>query len=199
MKKSIFSLALVAVLALASCVRPQYPAVIGGYTPNPQNSGSPFGETYEMPAAEYDTDESFGATGIASGPKMRMDVLQSAALSNAQGLVRQKMQHAYKGAIDDYMSYMGNNVGSDAVNKMERGGTQIMDLIVNDTKATKVVFSSPDDKGNVTCFVGIRVDKKKIAETITNYISEDEELKIRFKEEEFRKKMDENFAKYKEK
>ena len=161
--------------------------------------GRPFGDVYEVPAAEHDTDDYFGATGIASGPKARMDVLQMAALTNAQNIVRQKMQHAYKGAIDDYSSYIGNNAGADAVNKVERAGTQIIDAIVNDTQATKgPMFSAVDEKGNVTCYVGIRVSKKAIAEKITDYVSEDEELKIRFKEDQFRQKMEENFKKFKE-
>lgn len=188
--KKLFTIAtVVAAMVLVSC----------GAKKSVANTGvSPFGDTYEMPAAEYDTDEEFGATGIASGSKMRMDVLQRTALNNAQNIVRQKMQHAYKGAFDDYMNYVGNNVGADAQAKAEAGGTQIMDLIVNDTKATKVVFSSPDEKGNVTCFVGIRVNKKAVSDKIADYVSEDEELKIRFKEDEFRKKMEAYFKKYKE-
>ena len=159
---------------------------------------SPFGDTYEMPAAEYDTDDSFGATGIATGQRTRMDVIQLQSLANAQDLVRQKMKHAYKGLIDNYSEYIGTDKGSDAITKMERGGSQIIDAIVNDTKASQVRWSSVDEKGNITCYTGIRVDKKVVADAISDYVSEDEELKIRFKEEEFRKKMDESFKKYKE-
>lgn len=193
--KTLFVLAtMVAMMFLVSCGTTK-PATVANNT----HSGSPFGDVYEVPAAEHDTDDYFGATGIASGPKARMDVLQMAALTNAQNIVRQKMQHAYKGAIDDYSSYIGNNAGSDAVNKVERAGTQIIDAIVNDTQATKgPMFSAVDEKGNVTCYVGIRVSKKAIAEKITDYVSEDEELKIRFKEDQFRQKMEENFKKFKE-
>lgn len=193
--KKLFSIAAVAAtIVLASCGGGTTKQVVASST----GGGSPFGDVWDMPAAEYDTDDSFGATGIASGPKARMDVIQMASLTNAQNLVRQKMRHAYKGAIDDYSKYIGNNVGSDAVSKIERGGTQIIDAIVNDTKATQVKWSSPDEKGNVTCYTGIRIDKKVIAEAIADYVSEDEELKIAFQEEEFRKKMDERFKAFKE-
>lgn len=168
----------------------------------PSRSGNPFGDVYELPAAEYDTDEYFGATGIATGPATRQDILQSAALTNAQNLVRQKMKHAYQGMIDDYSNYVGTNAGTDAETKIERGGTQIIDALVNETRATKVVFSGIDDKGNMTCYTGIRISKKdlaeKIADKVTDAVSEDEELKIRFKEEQFRQKMDEHFKKFKE-
>lgn len=189
---------LVAIVAMAGMVV-SCGSTRNGVVASSTSSGNPFGDVYEVPAAEYDTDEYFGATGIASGPRARMDVLQSQAIANAQGLVRQKMQHAYQGMIEDYSSYIGNNVGADAETKMERGGTQIIDAIVNDTQVSKgPMFSSVDEKGNVTCYVGIRVSKAKLAEQISDFVSEDEELKIRFDEEQFRKRMDEAFKNYRE-
>lgn len=167
-------------------------------TADNNRSASPFGDVYEVPAAENDTDEYFGATGIASGPKARMGELQLMALTNAQNIIRQKMQHAYKGAVDDYMNSVGNNAGTDIEAKIERGGTQIIDVIVNDTQASKgPMFSAVDDKGNVTCYIGIRISKKAMADKIADYVSEDEELKIRFKEDQFRQHMKESFKEYK--
>jgi hypothetical protein len=128
-----------------------------------------------------------------------MDVLQTSALTNAQNVVRQKMQHAYKGAINDYSNYIGNNLGSDAEAKVERAGTQIINKIVNDTKAVcGPKFSSVDDKGDVSCYVGIKINKRAIADAIANHLSKDDELKIRFNEQEFRKNMEDNFTKFKE-
>lgn len=166
---------------------------------NNSRSASPFGDVYEVPAAENDTEEYFGATGIASGSKARMGDLQLDALSNAQNMIRQKMKHAYKGAVDDYMVRFGNNAGSDIQSKLERGGTQIIDAIVNDTQASKgPLFSNVDEKGNVTCYIGIRISKKVIADKVADYVSEDEELKIRFQEDQFRKRMKESFKEFKE-
>lgn len=193
--KNLFLMAtMVVAMVLSACGGQQM--VVQNNTSN--KSGNPFGEVYEMPAAEYDTDDSFGATGIATGSKMRMDVLQKVALANAQELVRQKMKHSYKGLLTNYSNYTGTNIGADAEKKMEDGGDQIIDVIVNNTRATKVAWSNADDKGNITCFVGIRVDKKVMADAISDFVSEDEELKIRFKEELFRKKMNEALKNYKE-
>ncbi len=162
-------------------------------------STNPFGDVYEAPAAENDTEEYFGATGIASGPQSRMGEIQLAALTNAQNMIRQKMKHAYKGAVDDYMNSVGNNAGTDIEAKIERGGTQLIDVIVNDTQASKgPVFSAVDDKGNVNCFIGIRISKKMMADKIADFVSEDEELKIRFKEDQFRQRMKESFKDFKD-
>ncbi len=197
--KNLFVLATtVATMFLASCGATK-PATVADNT----RPGSPFGETFSIPNGEFDTDDYFGASGIASGPKARMGELYSAALTNAQNIVRQKMAHAYKGAIDDYMLAIGNNAGTDYQSKIERGGTQIIDAIVNDTRETNPpVFSAVDEKGNVTCYVGVRVYKNvitdKLAENVIKNVSEDEELKIRFKEDQFRQRMEENFKKFKE-
>lgn len=165
----------------------------------PNSSGSPFGDVYEAPAAENDTEDYFGATGIAVGPKVRMGELQLIALTNAQNMIRQKMQHAYKGMVDDYMDAIGNNVGNDIQTEVERGGRQIIDAIVNETQASKgPVFSAVDEKGNVTCFLGIRISKKATADKIADNVSEDEELKIKFKADQFRQRMQEAFKEYKE-
>ena len=109
------------------------------------------------------------------------------------------MQHAYRGAIDNYSNYIGTNAGSDADRKVEGAGTQIINRMINDTKAVcGPRFSSVADDGSITCFVGIRISKKQIANAIADYVSNDEELRIRFNEQEFRKKMEESFKTFKE-
>ncbi len=204
MKKRVTFIVAVMVMAslLASCGSSrQTTTVTTRQTPTTAANaiGNPFGEVYEVPAAEFDTDEYFGATGIAYGPRTRMDVLQTQALRNAQDIVRQKMQHAYKGMIDDYSYYIGDNMGADAATKMERGGRQIIDAIVNDTQVSKgPLFSAVDDKGNVTCYVGIRVSKEQLAKQISDFVSNDEELKIRFQEAQFQNKMEEAFREFKQ-
>lgn len=192
-------IAAVAVMVLSGCGASKKAVNVAASAPA---SNNPFGDVYEAPCAEYDTPEYFAATGIATGSRARMDVLQIDALANAQQIIRQKMEHAYKGAIDNYMNSVGNNAGTDMQSKLEAGGTQIMDLIVNDTQAScGPKFSGVDERGNVTCYVGIRIPKKALAETIVDVVadnvSEDEELQIRFKEEEFRKRTLENFERYK--
>lgn len=160
---------------------------------------NPFaGGTYSAPGFEPDTEEYFAALGIANGPQTRMDVLQLSALTNAQNVVRQKLKHAYKGMVSDYSNYIGNNAGSDAQVHVERAGDQIIDAVVNDTQAKSLNFSGVDEKGHVNCYCGIRVYKKQLADKIADVVSEDEELKIRFKENEFRKYMQEKFKEYKE-
>lgn len=200
MKKHLFFFALIG--TLVSCGGPKKMAQSSPTTVTPQQttpSTNPFGgETYNMPTFEPDTEEYFAASGIATGNRQRMDVLQTEALTNAQNIIRQKMKHAYKGMISDYSNYMGINAKSDAVNKVERGGNQMIDAIVNETMQRDTKFSGVDEKGNVTCFVGIRIYKKQLADKLADQISNDEELKVRFNENEYRKYIQEKFKEYKE-
>lgn len=200
MKRTLMYFTLVGTLISCGSTKP----VVQSY-PTPQQttqqtpSTNPFGgETYSMPTFEPDTEEYFAASGIATGARQRIDVLQQAALTNAQSIIRQKMKHAYQGMISDYTNYMGINSKSDAATKIERGGNQLIDVVVNETMARDVKYSGVDEKGNVTCFVGIRVYKKQIADKLADQVSNDEELKLRFNENQYRKYIQEKFKEYKE-
>ncbi len=203
MKKNVFSFFVgTLMLTLVSCGGSTKKVITQDYSvPTPQSipSNNPFGgQTYSMPTFEPDTEEYFAASGIATGARGRMDVLQQNALTNAQSLIRQKMQHAYKGMISDYANSIGINNNSDLANKIERSGNQIIQVVVNETMARDIKFSGVDEKGNVTCFVGIRIYKKQLADKIANKVSNDEELKIRFNEDQYRKYIEEKFKEYKE-
>ncbi|MBR2113247.1 MAG: hypothetical protein IJ929_01050 [Prevotella sp.] len=177
----------------------QYPIQQQPVQQNTQpQQGSPFGQTFTMPTFEPDTEEYFAASGTANGPRARMDVLQRAALSNAQSIIRQKMKHAYKGVVSDYSNYMGMGSASDAMGKVEAGGDQIIDAVVNETMARDVRFSSVDDKGNLDCFVGVRIYKKQVVDKVIEGLSNDQELKLRFNEDQFRQRMEKVFKDYKE-
>ena len=198
MKKNIFFsvIALVAGMCVMTSCGGSSKAVVNpsvAGTVNPFASGS-----FAAPGFEPDTDEYFTGWGTANGPSARMDVLQLSALTNAQNAVRQKLKHAYKGIVSDYSNLIGNNAGTDAQIHVERAGDQIIDAVVNDTHAQTLNFSGVDEKGHVNCYTGIRVYKKQLADKIADMVSDDEELKIRFKESEFRKYMQEKFKEYKE-
>ena len=203
MKKQLLSVVVIAAMfGFCSCGGGTNKAVVQN-TPVPMSqstpSNNPFGQgTYKMPTFEPDTEEYFAASGIATGPRQRMNVLQQDALTNAQSMIRQKMQHAYKGMISDYANSIGINNKSDIASKVERGGNHLIQVVVNETLARDVQFSGVDEQGNVTCFVGIRIYKKKIADQLADQVSNDEELKVRFNEEQYRKYIQEKFKEFKE-
>jgi hypothetical protein len=149
------------------------------------------GEAYELPCAAFDDDEWFVATGIANGPRARMDVLQGAVLANAQGMIRQKMQHAYEGIVSDYRQYLGNNQGSDSDINTEAGGDQILDLLVNETRVVcGPKFTEPDAKGHLNAYIGIKISKaevaNKFADKVETMVSASEKQRIEENKKNFR-------------
>ena len=199
MKKIFLLTAIITSLGIASCGSFKQTAqnTIGA---NQEISTNPFGKTYEAPITGYTTNEEvFGALGIAYGSRYRIAELQSLAITNAQNQIRQQMAHAYKGAITDYINQVGNNNGTDIESHIERAGTQLIDAMVNEVKnSSEPKFSGIDEKGNMTVYIGIRISKKEFTQRIVDNVSEDEELKIRFKEDQFRKSMEKEFETYKE-
>jgi len=151
-------------------------------------------EEVEIPTLAGDTDEYFEALGISYGSKVRMGELHILALTNAQNIIRQKMAHVYKGVIEEYMRVYGNNLGTDIETKMERGGKQFMNAILNDTREIgSPEFSEMDEKGNVTCYVVARMYKQGLAEKMADFILESEDLKGKLEEVQLRRIIDKNF------
>lgn len=155
----------------------------------------PFGPTTQTPLFRPSDENYWYEVGTASGPRARMGQVRIAALRNGQQLIREEMRHAYKGMVSDYSNMIGNNGGTDFEEKAEAAGDKIIDVIVNNTDPIDE-RSNMDEKGNVTFYRLIRISKKEAAEKIAKAVSENKELKMRFKEEEYRKKMEERFANY---
>jgi hypothetical protein len=163
-----------------------------------RSGGEPFGQAREAPCTVYDDDEYFAATGIASGPATQKGNLQRTALSNGQSLIRQKMQHAYEGVVKDFFENIGANKGTDVENQVIGGGTQIIMGIVNNTSHSCLMWSNVDDRGNIECYIGIKISKSKVANAIADNLSKSEKQEIRQHAEDFRKQAAEELKKYKE-
>ena len=196
MKKMFLAVAILSIIILSSCTTVQPVA-------QTQATQNPFGQTFKLPCAEYDTKTEFAATGIYRGSMNQKGQLQMYALQNAQQIVRMKAKHAYKGMVSDYSSSLGNNQGNDIESKIQMAGDQMIDVILNDTEATCIEFGAVQADGHIECYVGIRVSKQEIAEkvskTVANKLSEEEKMRIGFNEEQYREKMEQRMQQYEEK
>ncbi len=196
--KKMFVMAFVA-LVLSSCGASKNNQTASNSVPK-----NPFGEVYDMPITVNTDEENFGATGISpTGAMAIMGTLQLEAAENAKKMIYAQMAHKYKSVVDSYFNNVGNNLGTDFQNKLEGAGTAVIDRLVNDVKySIGPKWTSPGNKGLMQAFYGIKIPKTTVAQELTDavadVVSEEEELKIRFKESQFRKRLDEEFGKYKE-
>ena len=150
-----------------------------------------------MPLARPDNADYWYEVGVATGTKFNFSDLQDNALLAAQRRIAMKMKHAYKGVVSNYANSYTTKQGTDTQSKMEQAGDRIIDAIVGNTDGLDY-RQNLDEKGNLTYFVLIGVSKKETADKIANAISKDEKLSMDFKESEFRKTMEDKFAKFKE-
>ncbi len=156
-------------------------------------------EFVEPPCVKYDNDTVFAGFSSAYGPASQEAAIRLVALTNAQNIVRQKMQHAYDGIVSDYFNFIGENNTNTAKSNIESVGDQIIDVIVNDTQEKCIRRSkTTDDKGNITYYIGIEINKKEAANKIADELSKDGELDVRFYEYNYREHMEKKFKDYKE-
>jgi hypothetical protein len=146
-----------------------------------------------------DDDFVFAGSSSAYGAVAQEAVVRRSALVNAQNIARQKMKHAYQGMVSDYMNLIGENSGQTARSNIERAGDQMIDVIVNATREKCILRSkTPDEKGNITYYIGIEINKAEAVDQISDALDKDKETGIRFHEYNYREKMKENFKNFRE-
>ena len=159
---------------------------------------NPYAGIVKNPLFHKDTDDYWYAVGEASGQlsddagQIKLD-----ALTNAQDFIRQKMSHSYEGLIANYGRTIGNSQGNDRQRKLDRGGLQIIEGIVNNTDSEDEA-SSVNEKGIRTIYVVIKISKKQVAKEIKNFVSKDEDLRISYNSDQFFDRMEEAFKNSKE-
>ena len=169
---------------------------------NKNGGGSPFGPTYEMPCQVYDTPQEFAATTAYRGSKNKMENIRWSALQNAQELIKLKMQRSYDGLFSTYANSYGNNKGNDVEDKMERACDDALKGILNTTSESCIRWSEVDEDGHIYCYIAIKISKEELAKEATKEVkkllTEDEKTRIDFREEEFRKKLNDRFENFKD-
>ncbi|MBR1516308.1 MAG: hypothetical protein IJ621_06145 [Paludibacteraceae bacterium] len=165
------------------------------------NSRKPFGPTSEMPCQIYDTPKEFAATTAWRGSKNKMEEVRFNALREAQNIIKMKVQHSYKGLVSEYKGSWGTNAGNDVADKMEMACDNVLQGILSQTSESCIRWSDIDDDGHLYCYIAITISKEELAaksaKAVKNLLTEDEKRRIDFKEEEFRKKMEERYENFK--
>jgi len=137
------------------------------------------GPAWTMPCNVYDTPQEFAATGTASGSRHRMDAIQLAALTNAQNIIRQKMEHFYQGFVDSYMLGVGANQGTDFETEVRNVGRQVIVAMVNDARHSCLQWIGPCERGDVQAFMAVQISRERVAQEITNRLSRSEHQAVR--------------------
>ena len=105
---------------------------------------------------------------------------------------------AVEGEVKSFFESVGANQGTDVDEQTIGGINNIIMGIVNNTSSCCQMFSGVDAKGNVECYVGIKVSKQKIANAVADNLSKSHKEDIRNRAEEFRKQLSEDLKQYRE-
>ncbi len=192
MKKSIVYATICAVaLMFSSC---------GGTQQIAKKSANPFAEAFEAPCQVYDTDTEFAATGKYRGSSKQLGECELNALQNARQMVYEKFHHKYSGKVRNYSNSYGSNNGNDIATKLQRGGDQALEVVLNDVKSVCVKWSPVEDDGHITCYNAIRVSKQQLAQetakAIDNILTKEEKRMIDFQEDKFFKELEKEWAEF---
>ena len=143
--------------------------------------------TVKLPCEFYDDDEWFYAFGARRFDLNRISTTPAALLRSTQRQLRDKLAGAYKQALRDYFDQMDTEEGSYEREHIESAGDMVINQLVNETREVCRERSKyPDAEGKYTMYMAVKVSKKEIVERVVNTISEDQQLKVRFNEKQFR-------------
>ena len=139
----------------------------------------------KLPCEFYDDDEWFYAFG--SRLIKQQNTVASGLLRSLQRQMKDKLAGAYKQVTRDYFDQMDTEEGSYEREHIEGAGEMVINQLVNETReACRQRSTYPNADGLYTMYMAIKVSKKEIVEKVVNTLSEDQQLKVRFNEKQFR-------------
>lgn len=143
-------------------------------------------EVYDVPCWMADDDEWFYAIVQRQCKQSSMNTAPTATLRSAQMLMRQKLSGVYKAVLRDYFDQMDTDEGNYANQHLESAGDLVIKATINETYEVCRKQTRPDENGNITMYMTIKVSKKKFADDLVKKITEEEQMKVRFNEKKFR-------------
>lgn len=151
-----------------------------------QNANTRIATVHDVPCWMADDDEWFYATIQRQCKQSSMNTAPTATLRSAQMLMRQKLSGVYRAVLRDYFDQMDTDEGNYANQHLESAGDLVIKATINETYEVCRKLTRPDENGNITMYMTIKVSKKKFANDLVKKITEEEQMKVRFNEKKFR-------------
>jgi len=141
----------------------------------------------EMPCQTYDDADWFYATGVKRFKASQTNLTPTTLLRSTRQQLLQKLAGKYQQVVDDYFDQMETEDGEYARQHIESAGRQVMQQLINETyEVCRKQTQIPDGEGYYTMYMSIKVSKKEIVEKVVDKLGEEQEMKVRFNEKQFR-------------
>jgi len=179
--------------------------------PTEQQIASPSDGTEKLrgprPCFEPDpTDRSYMAGwGTINGSIRQESALYNGAIKIARINIVTKLSGHFKGMATEYGNIIGGNRGNDIASKLEDAVEEAIDKTLNDVSIVCQNSTEPDNSGMLNFYVGIRMYRDIAADVATvaaatvikDNLTEDEKLKVRFQENNFKEQYKKAFNNFK--
>lgn len=141
----------------------------------------------EMPCQVFDDDEWFYMTISRRFDAKHSNTAPRAALRSAQAAMREKLRSRYQSVLHDYFDQMDTENGQYEREHLESAGNLTIDRLINETYeiCRKQTFE-PDETGYYVMYMAIKISKNEFVEEVVKTIGNEEELRVRFNEKQFR-------------
>lgn len=147
------------------------------------------------PCQIYDDENWFTATGSMLFREDEEDLIPMALLSSVQQQLYQKLSGKYQAVTSDYFDMMHTESVNYKRQHIERAGLKVVEQMVNETYETcREITDFPNEKGEYTMYMSIKISKKAIEEKIIDEINNEKETQMRLNEEKFRQSFDKVFG-----
>lgn len=153
-------------------------------------------ETFvEIPCYEASRSDADYYRELGTGSDLMKENARKMAVQNAQSMLKERLAHTVKGLATDY-SKMVSKSGKNAeiAGIIEGECTSVIDAELRDADNICEKWSQ-DRNGRWNCYYVIQIDRRKLADEMAQAISDNDELKIEFDRDQFRKYADEYLKK----
>lgn len=153
-------------------------------------------ETFvEIPCYEASRSDADYYRELGTGSDLMKENARKMAVQNAQSMLKERLARTVKGLATDYskmVSKSGKNADISGI--IEGECTSVIDAQLKDADNICEKWSQ-DRNGRWNCYYVIQIDRRKLTDEISKAISENDELKIEFDREQFRKYAEEYLKK----
>ena len=145
----------------------------------------------------FDDAEYFRGTGTATSPNQQS--ARDAALKASKSIIRGKLGGFVQGLASDYSTAVAGQSNSDKVQRlMESEMNEVVERMLNDAEQIcEKLYQRPND-GQYESWFSIQIPKKEMVNNMEKALTDNEELEIYFKRDQFRKYAEEKIKELKE-
>jgi len=150
--------------------------------------------TSKDPCTEKDDADWYTASSSMLFDDSDSDLTATALLLSLQQQLFLKLRAHYQAVVPDYFDMIKTEDVSYKRQHIEQGGLRVINEMVSETyENCRETTDFPNSNGQYTMYMSIKINKKEIVDNIVDEIKKDEEMKVRFNEQQFRKSFEKFF------